>query len=92
MSLTATDVAKEWLVEHGYDREFGARPLRRLIQSAVEDKISDAVLAGEFTPGDSILVDANEEGEIVLLESVPEGSGDNGNEGGIEEGEALPAA
>jgi ATP-dependent Clp protease ATP-binding subunit ClpC len=91
LSLTATDAAKEWLVEHGYDREFGARPLRRLIQSAVEDKISDAVLAGEFGPGDTILVDADEEGEIILRVSVPEGSSENGDEGGIEEGEALPA-
>ena len=92
LSLAATDVAKEWLVEHGYDREFGARPLRRLIQSAVEDKISDAVLSGDFGPGDTILVDADEEGEIVLRMSVPEGPGENGGEGGIEEGEALPAA
>jgi ATP-dependent Clp protease ATP-binding subunit ClpC len=91
LSLSATDPAKEWLVEHGYDREFGARPLRRLIQSAVEDKISDAVLGGRFGPGDTILVDTDEDDEIILRVSVPEGSSDNGGDGGIEEGEALPA-
>jgi ATP-dependent Clp protease ATP-binding subunit ClpC len=91
LSLSATDLAKEWLVEHGYDREFGARPLRRLVQSAVEDKISDAVLGGRFGPGDTILVDTDEDDEIILRVSVPEGSNDNGGDGGIEEGEALPA-
>jgi ATP-dependent Clp protease ATP-binding subunit ClpC len=58
LSLEATLSAKDWLVKHGYDREFGARPLRRLIQTAVEDKLSDAVLAGRFVPGDTVLVDA----------------------------------
>jgi ATP-dependent Clp protease ATP-binding subunit ClpC len=52
-------------VEHGYDREFGARPLRRLIQSSVEDKLSDAVLGGRFKTDEAILVD-DENDEIVL--------------------------
>jgi ATP-dependent Clp protease ATP-binding subunit ClpC len=86
LSIEATLDAKDWLVEHGYDREFGARPLRRLIQFSVEDKLSDAVLAGRFGPGDVILVDA-EDDEIVLRES--EISADD--QGEVEE-EALPAA
>ena len=44
----------------------GARPLRRVIQQKVEDKLSDLVLAGEFGPGSSILVDVDEDEEIVL--------------------------
>jgi ATP-dependent Clp protease ATP-binding subunit ClpC len=65
LALKISDNARDWLVEHGYDREFGARPLRRLIQSSVEDKLSDAVLGGRFKTGEAILVDA-ENDEIVL--------------------------
>jgi ATP-dependent Clp protease ATP-binding subunit ClpC len=65
LALKISDNARDWLVEHGYDREFGARPLRRLIQSSVEDKLSDAVLGGRFKTGETILVDA-ENDEIVL--------------------------
>ena len=49
--LASTDAARDWLGEHGYDPEFGARPLRRLIQTEVEDLLSDAVLAGTFKHG-----------------------------------------
>ena len=63
--LEATDAARVWLAEHGYDAEFGARPLRRLIQTQVEDLLSDAVLAGRFGDGESVLVDI-EEDKIVL--------------------------
>lgn len=65
MTLFASDSAKDWLSEHGYDPEFGARPLRRLIQTAVEDRLSDAVLAGEFETGQTILIDVADD-EIVL--------------------------
>jgi ATP-dependent Clp protease ATP-binding subunit ClpC len=65
LTLKMSDAAQDWLTEHGYDREFGARPLRRLIQTEVEDRLSDAVLADRFGPGDIILVDVAD-GEIVL--------------------------
>ncbi|MFQ5434447.1 MAG: ATP-dependent Clp protease ATP-binding subunit [Anaerolineae bacterium] len=55
--LEATDPAKDWLAEHGYDAEFGARPLRRLIQREVEDRLSDAVLAAKFAKGDVVVID-----------------------------------
>ncbi len=89
LRIEATDAARDWLAENGYDRDFGARPLRRLIQSSVEDKLSDAVLAGQFAEGDLILVDADEGGIILRkgeneLETVDEDSGQ------IEE--ALPTA
>ncbi len=64
--LDATNEALDWLGEHGYDAEFGARPLRRLIQTSVEDLLSDAVLAGKFEPGDTIQVDV-EDDKIILL-------------------------
>jgi ATP-dependent Clp protease ATP-binding subunit ClpC len=58
LTLEATMPAKDWLAKHGYDRDFGARPLRRLIQTSIEDKLSDAVLAGRFGPGDIVMIDA----------------------------------
>ena len=64
--LVATNDALDWLGEHGYDAEFGARPLRRLIQTEIEDLLSDAVLAGTFDPGDTIQIDV-EDGKIILV-------------------------
>ncbi|RLC59423.1 MAG: NDP-hexose 4-ketoreductase [Chloroflexota bacterium] len=63
--LEVTEAAKALLVEEGYSEEYGARPLRRVIQNRIEDALSDALLAGEFVAGDTVVVDA-EEGEIVL--------------------------
>ncbi len=83
LAIEATDAAKEWLGEHGYDAEFGARPLRRLIQTEIEDRLSDAVLSGKFGKGETVLIDT-EEDEIVLRPSPP-----MGNE--FVEEEALPA-
>ncbi len=65
ITLNATPAARELLAELGYDPDMGARPLRRVIQQKVEDVLSDALLAGEFDKGDTILVDV-EEGEIKL--------------------------
>jgi ATP-dependent Clp protease ATP-binding subunit ClpC len=64
--LTATPAALAALADQGYDAEFGARPLKRVIQQKVEDPLSDRVLGGEFQDGDSVLVSLNSEGEIVL--------------------------
>jgi ATP-dependent Clp protease ATP-binding subunit ClpC len=90
LTITASEAAKDWLVENGYDREFGARPLRRLIQSSIENKLSDAVLAGRFGPGDTVLVDVDED-ELVLteFETHPSANGEDSDE--VPE-EILPAA
>src|ERR1041384_384853 len=64
--LTATPAALSALADQGYDAEFGARPLKRIIQQKVEDPLSDKLLGGEFHDGDSVLVSLNSEGEIVL--------------------------
>src|SRR5512138_2307863 len=64
--LTATPAALAALADQGYDAEFGARPLKRVIQQKVEDPLSDRVLSGEFQDGDTVLVSLNSEGEIVL--------------------------
>ncbi len=65
VKLEATDEAKELLAKQGYDPHFGARPLRRVIQTMIEDPLSEAILAGEFKGGDVVLVEV-EEGEIKL--------------------------
>ena len=65
ISLDMTDEAKAWLAEKGYDPQFGARPLRRVIQDNVEDKLSDAILNGNLNPGDTAEVGIAE-GEIVV--------------------------
>jgi ATP-dependent Clp protease ATP-binding subunit ClpC len=89
LTLEVTAEAKDWLVEHGYDREFGARPLRRLVQSALEDKLSDAVLSGQFSEGDVVTAD-DIDGEIALTQRTDPSSNDEVEEG-VEE-EPLPAA
>ena len=48
---------KALLAEKGYDQDYGARPLRRVIQSEVEDRLSDGFLAGQFKEGDTIVID-----------------------------------
>jgi ATP-dependent Clp protease ATP-binding subunit ClpC len=65
ISLAATDEARLKLADLGYDPEMGARPLRRVIQSKVEDKLSDELLAGKFKAGDHVMVDVDED-EVVL--------------------------
>jgi ATP-dependent Clp protease ATP-binding subunit ClpC len=82
--LTATPAALAALADQGYDAEFGARPLRRVIQQRVEDPLSDRVLGGEFQNGDSVLVSLNSEGEIVLERA-------RGEEKEQEEAPAAPA-
>jgi ATP-dependent Clp protease ATP-binding subunit ClpC len=64
--LTASPEALAAIADQGYDAEFGARPLRRVIQQRVEDPLSDRLLSGEFHNGDSISVTLIPDGDIVL--------------------------
>lgn len=57
ISLEVTDKAIKWLGDNGYDPVFGARPLKRLITSAVEDKIADLILADKVAEGGTVYVD-----------------------------------
>ena len=68
--LTATPVALTQLGDLGYDADMGARPLKRIIQQHVEDPLSDAVLAGEFVDGDTVLVDVDDGGTIILTKEI----------------------
>ncbi len=62
LSVQLTPAAEEWLVSEGYDPAYGARPLRRAIQRHVENALSKRLLKGEFSEGDTIVVDATEDG------------------------------
>jgi ATP-dependent Clp protease ATP-binding subunit ClpB len=60
LTLTVTPAAREWLALTGFDPVYGARPLRRLVQAAVGDKLARALLGGEVGDGDEVLVDVDE--------------------------------
>lgn len=66
MTLTVSDKAIKWLGDHGYDPVFGARPLKRLIMTAVEDKIADLILSGTVGEGSTIRVDVH--GKELIVE------------------------
>jgi ATP-dependent Clp protease ATP-binding subunit ClpB len=65
--LEVTEPAKEWLASNGYDPIYGARPLRRLVQSAIGDRLAKALLAGEVRDGTRLLVDINEAKDGLAL-------------------------
>jgi ATP-dependent Clp protease ATP-binding subunit ClpB len=62
LGLELTPAAGEWLAEHGYDPSYGARPLKRLIQKEIGDRLAVALLEGRFGDGDTVRVDVGEEG------------------------------
>ncbi len=65
LSIEATPAAKAFLADKGYDPEYGARPLRRVIQNLVEDALSEGMLAGRFGPGDMVVIDV--EGDQLVF-------------------------
>ncbi len=65
VTLEITTEAKDFIGNKGYDPVFGARPLRRTIQTLVEDQLSEALLRGEFVPGDTVVVDCVDEGIVI---------------------------
>ena len=69
IKLEVSEAAKDFLGEKGYDEVFGARPLRRVIQDMVEDKLSDDLLRGKFNSGDTAVIDV-EEKEIVVHQAA----------------------
>jgi ATP-dependent Clp protease ATP-binding subunit ClpB len=60
LQLDVSDAAREWLAMNGFDPLYGARPLRRLIQSAIGDQLARALLGGEISDGDTVRVDLND--------------------------------
>ncbi len=75
IKMVLTEAARLAIAEAGFDPDYGARPLRRVIQNRVQDPLSEALLAGRFAPGDTVQVDyrdtTNEDG-ITGLDFVVE--------------------
>ncbi|RAZ32971.1 MULTISPECIES: ATP-dependent Clp protease ATP-binding subunit [Microbacterium] len=70
LSLAVTPDARAWLAERGYDPVFGARPLRRLIQSEIQDRLAMAILSGGVRDGDIVRVDVAADGSALVLTSA----------------------
>ncbi|MFF2316110.1 ATP-dependent chaperone ClpB [Arthrobacter sp. NPDC058097] len=82
LSLEVTEGARSWLAMSGFDPAYGARPLRRLVQREIGDRLAKAVLAGEISDGDTVLVDtAADLGELTVagLEAGPDGGASLGS-------------
>jgi ATP-dependent Clp protease ATP-binding subunit ClpB len=67
LTLEVTPAAREWLAVTGFDPVYGARPLRRLIQSAIGDKLAKNLIAGEIADGDKVLVDIDESADALRV-------------------------
>ncbi|HEY2725330.1 MAG TPA: AAA family ATPase, partial [Pseudonocardiaceae bacterium] len=81
LNLKVTEGAEEWLALNGFDPLYGARPLRRLVQSAIGDQLAMALLAGEIRDGDTVLVDLDDAAEggtgaLTVTRGAPAGSDD----------------
>jgi ATP-dependent Clp protease ATP-binding subunit ClpC len=76
LTLKLSEAATEFLVKHGYDEQYGARPLKRSIQKYIEDPLSEKILMGEFARADEIEVDVAPEGDRlefrVLTSNAPQ--------------------
>ncbi len=70
LTLAVTPDARAWLAERGYDPIFGARPLRRLIQSEIQDRLAMALLSGGVRDGDIVRVDVGADGSGLVLTSA----------------------
>jgi ATP-dependent Clp protease ATP-binding subunit ClpB len=67
LTLTVTPAAREWLAMTGYDPVYGARPLRRLVQSAIGDQLARELLSGDVHDGDEVFVDLAEDRSALVV-------------------------
>ena len=70
ITLEVTDAAREWLALTGWDPAYGARPLRRLVQQSIGDKLARSLLAGEVRDGDTVRVDREPDGEGLTVSAA----------------------
>ena len=74
IDLVVTQAAKDHIIKLGYDADYGARPLRRVIQNMVEDPLAEALLLGRYSPGETVVVDRAENAGLTiepLVEKTP---------------------
>jgi ATP-dependent Clp protease ATP-binding subunit ClpB len=85
LTLNVTPAAREWLAVTGFDPLYGARPLRRLVQSAIGDQLAKGLLSGGITDGDTVLVDLDEAADALVVSAdkppatVPGSDGSDGS-------------
>ena len=70
LTLDVTDAAREWLAMNGYDPVYGARPLRRLVQTAIGDTLARALLAGEIRDGQTVHVDVLDDRSALTVKAA----------------------
>lgn len=62
IGLEVSDAIMDLVCQRGYDKSYGARPLRRAVTRLIEDVISEAILAGDYKPGDTVVIDVDASG------------------------------
>ncbi len=67
LTLDVSPAARDWLALHGFDPVYGARPLRRLVQSSIGDRLARAILSGEIADGDTVVVDVTPESDGLTV-------------------------
>jgi len=82
LSLAVTPDARSWLAERGYDPVYGARPLRRLIQTEIQNRLAMAILAGTVRDGDVVRVDVASDGDSLMLVSTGPAAEESGDDSG----------
>lgn len=70
ISLSVSEGARGWLTRRGYDPAYGARPLRRLIQREIGDRLAKLLLSGELTDGEQVLIDVSDDLEELKIEII----------------------
>ena len=92
LTLEVTEAAREWLAIEGYDPAYGARPLRRLIQTEIGDQLARMLLGGQVHDGDTVVVDRPHyavEDQVRQIAAGEGGVDPNLATGGHEEGHGL---
>ncbi|MGX9899627.1 ATP-dependent chaperone ClpB [Arthrobacter sp. SA17] len=80
LTLEVTDGARAWLAMSGFDPAYGARPLRRLVQREIGDRLAKAILAGEIADGDTVLVDTAADVDELTIEGLMSAGTNDGRE------------
>ena len=86
LTVGVTPAARSWLASRGYDPIYGARPLRRLMQREIDDRLARAILSGEARDGDAVRVDVADDGSALVLsvQRAPRPAAESGDDDVIE--------